>query len=101
MTIREYRRMSRTYRNGLKREYKLRYTDEYSYNLRIKGLLIAGIAFAIIALMYAFKYNFNIGMLLFGVFVIYCIFVSFLLYQSHKHFESFLNNLSRRKRQSK
>ena len=36
MTIREYRKMNYDYKKGLKREYKLRYTDEYYYNLKIK-----------------------------------------------------------------
>ncbi len=98
MTIREYRKMNYDYKKGLKREYKLRYTDEYYYNLKIKGLLLVGIVFAIIALMYALKYNLVYGLILVCLFLLYCLYILFLIYKSNKHFEHFLNNLSRKKK---
>ena len=36
MTLREYKSMSYSYKKGLRREYKLRFTDEYYYSVKIK-----------------------------------------------------------------
>ena len=98
MTIREYRKMSNTYKNGLKREYKLRNTDDYYYAWKLKGLLLVGISFAIIALLYALKYNLMYGMILVALFILYCFYILLLIHKSNKEFEKFLNNLSRNKK---
>lgn len=100
MTLREYNKMSYSYKKGLKREYKLRFTDEYYYNLKIKALLLVGIVFALISILYAFKFNMGHGLIFFGLFGIYSIFMIVLVLQSHKHFEHFLINLSHNKKSS-
>lgn len=96
MTVKEYHRMSKSYQNGLKREYKLRYTDEYSYAFKLKWLIAAGLVFAFVSLLCAWKFDLIAGLTLCGLFLIYCIYILVLIHKSNKHFEKFLNNLSRK-----
>ena len=100
MTLREYKSMSYSYKKGLRREYKLRFTDEYYYSVKIKALLLVGIAFALISILYAFKFNMGHGLIFFGLFGIYSIFMLVLVFKSNRHFEYFLTNLSHNKKSS-
>ena len=67
-------------------------------DLKIKCLLFVGIVFALISVLYAVKFNMGYGLIFFGLFGIYSIFMIGLVYKSNKHFEYFLNNLSHNKR---
>ena len=98
MTLREYNRMGYSYKKGLKREYKLRYTDEYYYSVKIKALLFVGIVFAAISVLYAIKFNMGHGLIFLGLFGIYSIFMITLVFKSNKHFEYFLTHLNHNER---
>ena len=96
MTVKEYHKLSKSYQNGLKREYKLRYTDEYSYRIKLRWLIVAGLVFACVSLLCAWKFDLYAGLTLCALFLIYCIYILVLIQKANKHFETFLNNLSRK-----
>ena len=96
MKLRDYKKLSSSYKRGLKREYKLRYTDEFKYRIKLRYLLLAGLTFAIVSLLCAFKFDFISGIAFCAIFLVYCLYIITLIIKANKHFEKFLNNLSRK-----
>jgi len=95
MTLKQFHKMNKNRQNGLRREYKLRFTDEYKHSIHLfVAYTIAGV-FDLVFLAYTIKFKAIIGFVLFVgcFFLVLGLFV--LLNRSSKPFLQFLANLDR------
>lgn len=95
MTINSFRKMDKHMQNSLRREYKLRYTDEYNYSIQLFCLYTASGIFSLLSLAYALFFNYKLGFAFFIAFFITLMIILNYLKKSNQAFYTFLEQLDR------
>lgn len=95
MTVKSFHKMDKKMQNSLRREYKLRYTDEYNYSIQLFCLYTAAGVLSLLSLAYAIFFNYRLGFLFFIAFFLTLIAILNYLKKSNKAFYSFLENIDR------